>query len=169
MAGSRPSASVRRGAKPAPARLLGGNGIAVCTLLAAIVVADASTVVRIADLPIDHGDVEIAGLGVGPDNADGSNGNWNSGNFNGNCNRGSFNGNGNTGNFNGNGNAGSFNGNGNAGSFNGNANCGSGFGNGFSSDGNGNGKRRDIPEWCRFLKNLNGQLGLPPGTIPGFD
>ncbi|MDX8519787.1 hypothetical protein [Mesorhizobium dulcispinae] len=128
-------------------------------------VADASTVVRIADLPIgrgpiDHGDVEIAGLGVGPDNADGSNGNWNSGNFNGN---------GNTGNFNGNGNAGSFNGNGNAGSFNGNANCGSGFGNGFSSDGNGNRKRGDIPEWCRFLKNLNGQLGLPPGTIPGFD
>ncbi|RWA71940.1 hypothetical protein [Mesorhizobium sp.] len=143
MAGLRSSASVRRGAKRAPARLLDGSGIAVCTLLAAIVVADA-----------------VPGLGAGAGNADASNGNWNSGNFNGNGNRGSFNGNG---------NAGSFNGNGNAGSFNGNANCGSGFGNGFSSDGNGNGKRQNTPEWCRFLKNLNGQLGLPPGTIPDFD
>ncbi|MDX8491092.1 hypothetical protein RFN29_05825 [Mesorhizobium sp. VK22B] len=160
MAGPRPSASVRRGAKPAPARLFDGSGIAVCTLIAAIMVADASTVVRIADLPIGRAEVAIAGLGVGLDNADVSNGNWNSGNFNGNGNRGSFNGNGNTGNF---------NGNGNAGSFNGNANCGGGFGNGFSSDGNGNGKRQDTPEWCRFLKNLNGQLGLPPGTIPDFD
>ncbi|KUM26492.1 hypothetical protein AU467_21430 [Mesorhizobium loti] len=174
MGGPRSSAFVRRGTKPAPARLFDGNGLAVCTLLAAIVVADASTVVRIADLPIDRGPtdrsyVAIAGLGVGMSNADGSNGNWNSGNFNGNGNSGSFNGNGNAGNFNGNGNAGSFNGNGNAGNFNGNANCGSGFGNGFSSDGNGNGKRQDIPEWCRFLKNLNGQLWLPPGTIPDFD
>ncbi|MET3594069.1 hypothetical protein ABID26_003475 [Mesorhizobium shonense] len=165
MAWLRPSASVRRGAKPALARPLDGSGIAVCTLLAAIVVADASTVVRIADLPIgrgpiDRGEVAIAGLGLGLDKADGSNGNWNSGNFNGNGNRGSFNGNG---------NAGSFNGNGNAGSFNGNANCGGGFGNGFSSDGNGNGKRQNTPEWCRLLKNLNGQLGLPPGTIPDFD
>ncbi|WP_292061033.1 hypothetical protein [Mesorhizobium sp.] len=172
MGGLGPSASVRRGAKPAPARLLDGNGLAVCTLLAAIVAADVSTVVRIADLPIgrgpiDHRDVAVAGLGLR--DADASNGNWNSGNFNGNGNRGSFNGNGNAGNFNGNGNAGSFNGNGNAGNLNGNANCGSGFGNGFSSDGNGNGKRQDIPEWCRFLKSLNGQLGLPPGTIPDFD
>ncbi len=167
-----PSASVRRGTRQAAARLSGGIGLAVCTLLAAIVVADASTVIRMADLPIgrgpiDHGHVAIAGPSVGLGDADGSNGNWNSGNFNGNGNRGSFNGNGNTGDFNGNGNAGSFNGNGNAGSFNGNANCGSGFGNGFSSDGNGNGNHRDVPEWCRFLKNLNGQL--PPGAIPDFD
>lgn len=160
MAGLRPSASVRPGTRPAPARLLDGNGLAVCTLLAAIVVAGASTVARMADLPIGRGDVAVAGLGVGLGIADGSNGNWNSGNFNGNGNTGSFNGNGNTGNF---------NGNGNAGSLNGNANCGSGFGNGFSSDGNGNGKRQDTPQWCRFLNNLNGQLGLPPGTIPDFD
>lgn len=90
---------------------------------------------------IDHGDNAIIGLGAGADIADASSGN---------------------------GNAGSFNGNGNAGSFNGNANCSGGFGNGFSSDGNGNGKRRDAPEWCRFLKNLNGELG-PPGTIPDVD
>ncbi|MDG4884769.1 hypothetical protein [Mesorhizobium sp. WSM4884] len=160
-----PLASARRGTRQATARLFDGNGIAVCTLLAAIVVADASTVVRIADLPIGRGDDAIAGLG----NADGSNGNWNTGNFNGNGNRGSFNGNGNRGSFNGNGNTGNFNGNGNAGSFNGNINCGSRFGNGFSSDGNGNGKRQALPDWCRFLKNLNGQLGLSPGTIPDFD
>ncbi|TIW41499.1 MAG: hypothetical protein E5V61_25720 [Mesorhizobium sp.] len=61
-------------------------------------------------------------------------------------------------------------GNGNGGSFNGNANCGNGFGNGFSSDGNGNGKDEgDPPAWCRFLRDLNGRLGLPPGTIPDFD
>lgn len=118
---------------------------------------------------IDHGDNAVIGLDAGADIAVASSGSGNAGNFNGNGNRGSFNGNGNTGNFNGNGNAGSFNGNGNAGSFNGNANCGGGFGNGFSSDGNGNGKRRDAPEWCRFLKNLNGELGLPPGTIPDLD
>ncbi|MDX8480309.1 hypothetical protein RFN28_17830 [Mesorhizobium sp. VK24D] len=158
MAKPGPSASIRRGTRRA--RLLDGNGLAVCTLLAAIVVADASTAARIADLPLGRGDVAVAGLGAVPYSADVSNGNWNSGNFNGNGNRGSFNSNG---------NAGSFNGNGNAGSFNGNGNCGSGFGNRFSSDGNGNGKRRDMPGWCRFLKNLNGQLGLPSGTIPDFD
>lgn len=135
MAGRGPSASVRCRTRQAIVRLFDGNSLAVCTLLAAIVVADASTVVRIADLPIGRGDVAIAGLG----------------------------------NFNGNGNRGSFKGNGNAGSFNGNANCGSGLGNGFSSDGNGNGKRQDVPDWCRFLKSLNGQLGLPPGMIPDFD
>ncbi|UCI08051.1 hypothetical protein [Mesorhizobium sp. B1-1-8] len=160
----RPYASVRRGSRQATARLFDGNGLAVCMLLAAIVVADASTLVRIAELPIGRNDAATA---VGPGNTNASNGNRNSGNFNGNGNRGSFNGNGNSGNFNGNGNAGSFNGNGNTGSFNGNANCGSGFGNGFWSDGNGNGQ--DTPQWCRILKNLNGQLGLPPGTIPDFE
>ncbi|RWM36559.1 hypothetical protein [Mesorhizobium sp.] len=169
MAELRPSVCVRRGTRHATARPFDGSGIAVCTLLAAIMVADASTVVRIADLPIGRGDIAVTGLDAGADIADASSGSGNAGNFNGNGNRGSFNGNGNTGNFNGNGNAGSFNGNGNAGSFNGNANCGGGFGNGFSSDGNGNGKRRDAPEWCRFLKNLNGELGLPPGTIPDLD
>ncbi|MDX8456219.1 hypothetical protein RFM98_26135 [Mesorhizobium sp. VK9D] len=128
------------------ARLLDGNGLAVGTLLAAIIVADASTLVRIADLPI--------GAGV-------ANGLGNTGNFNGNGNRG---------NFNGNGNAGIFSGNFNGGNFNGNANCGNGFGNGYSSDGNGNGKGAGgTPAWCRFLKDLNGRLGLPPGTIPDFD
>lgn len=169
MAELRPSACVRHRIRHATARLFDGSRIAVCTLLVAVVVADAWTVVRIADLPIGRGDITVAGLGAGADIADASSGSGNAGNFNGNGNRGSFNGNGNTGNFNGNGNAGSFNGNGNAGSFNGNANCGGGFGNGFSSDGNGNGKRRDAPEWCWFLKNLNGELGLPPGTIPDFD
>ncbi|WP_112098295.1 hypothetical protein [Mesorhizobium hawassense] len=135
------------------ARLLDGNGFALGTLLAAMLVADASTLVRFADLPI----------GV-------ANGLGNTGNFNGNGNSGNFNGNGNSGNFNGNGNAGSFSGNFNGGNFNGNANCGSGFGNGHSSDGNGNGKgAAGAPDWCRFLKGLNGQLGLPPGTIPDFD
>lgn len=136
-----------------------GNGLAICTLLAAILIADASTVARLADFPLGTGN---GGLSDGIANAGSFNGNGNSGNFNGNGNAGSFNGNGNSGNF---------NGNGNLGSFNGNANCGNGFGNGFSTDGNGNGngKRQGRPDLCRFLKNLNGQLGLPPGTIPDFD
>ena len=155
MTGLRSSASVRPRARRVAARLLDGNGLALGTLLAAILVADASTLVRIADLPI------AAGM---------TNGLGNSGNFNGNGNSGNFNGNGNSGNFNGNGNAGSFSGNFNGGSFNGNANCGNGHGNGYSSDGNGNGRGAGgIPDWCRYLKDLNGRLGLPPGTIPDFD
>ena len=135
------------------ARLLDGNGLALGTLLAALLAADASTLVRIADLPI--------GASV-------ANGLGNTGNFNGNGNTGNFNGNGNSGNFNGNGNAGSFSGNFNGGSFNGNANCGNGYGNGYATDGNGNGAAGN-PDLCRFLKELNGRLGLPPGTIPDFD
>ncbi len=155
MTGSRSSGPVRPRNRGLAARLLEGNGLAVGTLLAAIVVADASTLVRIADLPI--------GAGV-------ANGLGNTGNFNGNGNSGNFNGNGNAGNFNGNGNAGNFNGNFNGGNFNGNANCGDGFGNGYSSDGNGNGTRAaGNPDLCRFLKELNGRLGLPPGTVPDFD
>jgi len=122
------------------ARLLDGNGLALGTLLAAFLAADASTLVRISDLPI--------GAGI-------ANGLANTGNFNGNGNSGNFNGNGNSGNFNG-------------GSFNGNANCGNGHGNGYSSDGNGN-RSGGTPAWCRLLKDLNGRLGLPPGTIPDFD
>ncbi|WP_210212534.1 hypothetical protein, partial [Mesorhizobium sp. M2A.F.Ca.ET.042.01.1.1] len=137
------------------ARLLDGNGLALGTLLAALLAADASTLVRIADLPIGAGATN--GLG-------------NTGNFNGNGNTGNFNGNGNSGNFNGNGNAGSFSGNFNGGSINGNANCGNGHGNGYASDGNGNGTvAAGNPDLCRFLKELNGRLGLPPGTIPDFD
>ncbi|TGT69788.1 hypothetical protein EN802_24205 [bacterium M00.F.Ca.ET.159.01.1.1] len=152
MTGLRPFGSARPDRRVA-ARLLDGNSLALGTLLAAMLVADASTLVRIADLPI----------GV-------ANGLGNTGSFNGNGNSGNFNGNGNRGNFNGNGNAGSFSGNFNAGNFNGNANCGDGFGNGYSSDGNGNGKAAaGAPDWCRFLKDLNGRLGLPPGTIPDFD
>lgn len=94
-----------------------------------------------------------------------------SGSYSGFENVGSFsgngNGNGNTGSFNGNGNTGNFNGNGNTGNVNGNANCGSGNGNRFSSDGNGNGQ--GTSEWCRTLKDLNSELGLPPGTIPDFE
>ncbi|MDX8525430.1 hypothetical protein RFM68_13005 [Mesorhizobium sp. MSK_1335] len=147
------SGSPRPRKRRAAARLLDGNGFAIGTLLAAMLVADASTLVRVADLPI--------GSGV-------ANGLGNSGSFNGNGNSGNFNGNGNRGNFNGNGNAGSFSGNFNGGNFNGNANCGNGFGNGYSSDGNGNGKGAGgTPAWCRFLKDLNGRL--PPGTVPDFD
>ncbi|MGX5800834.1 hypothetical protein ACWGS9_06265 [Bradyrhizobium sp. Arg314] len=155
MTGLKSSGPARPRKRQEAARLLDGNGLAVGTLLAAIIVADASTLVRIADLPI--------GAGV-------ANGLGNTGNFNGNGNSGNFNGNGNRGNFNGNGNAGSFSGNFNGGNFNGNANCGNGYGNGYSSDGNGNGKGAGgTPAWCRFLKDLNGRLGLPPGTIPDFD
>ncbi|MDX8539950.1 MULTISPECIES: hypothetical protein [Mesorhizobium] len=144
------SASPRK--RQLAARLLDGNSLALGTLLAAMLAADASALVRIADLPI----------GV-------ANGLGNTGNFNGNGNSGNFNGNGNRGNFNGNGNAGSFSGNFNGGNFNGNANCGNGFGNGNASDGNGNGRGTGgTPDWCRFLKDLNGRLGLPPGTIPDF-
>jgi hypothetical protein len=146
MTGLRSPASVRPRKRRVAARLLDGNGLALGTLLAAFLAADASTLVRISDLPI--------GVGV-------TNGLGNTGNFNGN---------GNTGNFNGNGNAGSFSGNFNGGSFNGNANCGNGHGNGYSSDGNGNGQAAaGNPGLCRFLKELNGRLGLPPGTIPDFD
>ncbi|WP_189556345.1 hypothetical protein [Mesorhizobium sp. M4B.F.Ca.ET.089.01.1.1] len=117
------SASPRK--RQLAARLLDGNSLALGTLLAAMLAADASALVRIADLPI----------GVA----------------------------------NGLGNTGNFNGNGNAGNFNGNANCGNGFGNGSASDGNGNGQGTGgTPDWCRFLKDLNGRLGLPPGTIPDF-
>ncbi|MBZ9815681.1 hypothetical protein [Mesorhizobium sp. CA7] len=140
------STSTRPRRRRVAARLLDGNRLALGTLLAAFLAADASTLVRIAELPI--------GAGV-------ANGLGNTGNFNGN---------GNSGNFNGNGNAGSFSGNFNGGSFNGNANCGNGHGNGYASDGNGNGTRAaGNPDLCRFLKELNGRLGLPPGTIPDFD
>ena len=155
MTGLRSSAPVRPRRSRVAARLLDGNGLALGTLLAAFLAADASTLVRISDLPI--------GVGI-------ANGLANTGNFNGNGNSGNFNGNGNSGNFNGNGNAGSFSGNFNGGSFNGNANCGNGHGNGYSSDGNGNGSGAGgTPAWCRYLKELNGRLGLPPGTIPDFD
>ena len=153
MTGLKSSGPARPRERRVAARLLDGNGLALGTLLAAILVADASTLVRIADLPI--------GAGM-------TNGLGNSGNFNGNGNSGNFNGNGNSGNFNGNGNAGSFSGNFNGGSFNGNANCGNGHGNGYATDGNGNGAAGN-PDLCRFLKELNGRLGLPPGTIPDFD
>ncbi|CDX53313.1 exported hypothetical protein [Mesorhizobium plurifarium] len=155
MTGLRSPASVRPRKRRVAARLLDGNGLALGTLLAAFLAADASTLVRISDLPISAGVTN--GLG-------------NTGNFNGNGNTGNFNGNGNSGNFNGNGNAGSFSGNFNGGSFNGNANCGNGHGNGYSSDGNGNGQAAaGNPGLCRVLKELNGRLGLPPGTIPDFD
>ncbi|WP_181181526.1 hypothetical protein [Mesorhizobium sp. B3-1-6] len=151
----RSAAPVRPRRRRVAARLLEGSCLALGTLLAAILAADASTLVRIADLAI--------GVGV-------TNGLGTTGNFNGNGNSGNFNGNGNSGNFNGNGNAGSFSGNFNGGSFNGNANCGNGHGNGYSSDGNGNGMGAgSTPDLCRFLKDLNGRLGLPPGTIPDFD
>jgi len=153
MTGLRSSAPVRPRRSRVAARLLDGNGLALGTLLAAFLAADASTLVRISDLPI--------GVGI-------ANGLANTGNFNGNGNSGNFNGNGNSGNFNGNGNAGSFSGNFNGGSFNGNANCGNGHGNGYPSDANGNGSG-GTPAWCRLLKDLNGRLGLPPGTIPDFD
>ncbi|TPN84143.1 hypothetical protein FJ987_02945 [Mesorhizobium sp. CU2] len=134
------------------------GGLAIGALLAANMVAAGSALERIADPPIGrHDGNPIAGAVLAA-------------NFNGNGNSGNFNGNGNSGSFNGNGNSGSFNGNGNAGNFNGNANCGNGFGNGYSSDGNGNGKgQTDVPAWCRYLKDLNSRLGLPPGTIPDFD
>ncbi|MBZ9769824.1 hypothetical protein LB526_23975 [Mesorhizobium sp. CA6] len=149
------SSSTRPRRRRVAARLADGNGLAVGSLLAAFLAADASTLVRIAELPI--------GAGV-------ANGLGNTGNFNGNGNSGNFNGNGNSGNFNGNGNAGSFSGNFNGGSFNGNTNCGNGHGNGYASDGNGNSTRAaGNPDLCRFLKELNGRLGLPPGTIPDFD
>ncbi|MBN9549767.1 MAG: hypothetical protein J0H31_13050 [Alphaproteobacteria bacterium] len=155
MTGLKSSGPARPGARRVAARLLDGNSLALGTLLAAFLAADASTLVRIADLPI------VAGV---------ANGLGNTGNFNGNGNTGNFNGNGNSGNFNGNGNSGSFSGNFNGGSFNGNANCGNGHGNGQSSDGNGNGKgAAGNPGLCQFLKELNGRLGLPPGTIPDFD
>lgn len=155
MTGLRSPRSVWPRRRRVAARLLDGNGLALATLLAAFLAADASTLVRISDLPI--------GTGV-------ANGLGNTGNFNGNGNTGNFNGNGNSGNFNGNGNAGSFSGNFNGGSFNGNANCGNGHGNGYSSDGNGNlSGAGGTPDWCRYLKELNGRLGLPPGTIPDFD
>ena len=153
MSGLKSSWPVRPRERRVAARLLDGNGLALGTLLAALLAADASTLVRIADLPI--------GASV-------ANGLGNTGNFNGNGNTGNFNGNGNSGNFNGNGNAGSFSGNFNGGSFNGNANCGNGHGNGYATDGNGNGAAGN-PDLCRFLKELNGRLGLPPGTIPDFD
>lgn len=153
MTGLKSSGLARPRERRVAVRLLDGNGLALGTLLAAVLAADASTLVRIADLPI----------GVGA-----ANGLGNTGNFNGNGNTGNFNGNGNSGNFNGNGNAGSFSGNFNGGSFNGNANCGNGHGNGHASDGNGNGAAGN-PDLCRFLKELNGSLGLPPGTIPDFD
>ena len=153
MTGLRSSAPVRPRRSRVAARLLDGNGLALGTLLAAFLAADASTLVRISDLPI--------GVGI-------ANGLANTGNFNGNGNSGNFNGNGNSGNFNGNGNAGSFSGNFNGGSFNGNANCGNGHGNGYPSDANGNGSG-GTPAWCRLLKDLSGRLGLPPGTIPDFD
>ena len=157
MATPRQSASAARSVSRVAARLREANTLAVCALLAAIVMADASTLARIADLPIGRGDGGTGRGGVAVA-------------FNGNGNSGNFNGNGNRGNFNGNGNSGSFNGNGNGGSFNGNGNCGNGFGNGNSSNGNGNGKGAGgTPAWCRFLKDLNGRLGLPPGTIPDFD
>ena len=146
MTGLKSSGPARPRERRVAARLLDGNGLALGTLLAALLAADASTLVRIADLPI--------GASV-------ANGLGNTGNFNGNGNTGNFNGNGNSGNFNGNGNAGSFSGNFNGGSFNGNAN-------GYATDGNGNGAAGN-PDLCRFLKELNGRLGLPPGTIPDFD
>ncbi|WP_181179098.1 hypothetical protein [Mesorhizobium sp. B2-7-1] len=164
MTGLRSSASVRPRKRRAAAKLFDGNGLALGTLLAAFLAADASTLVRISDLPIG------VGIANGLGNTGNFNGHGNTGNFNGNGNTGNFNGNGNSGNFNGNGNAGSFSGNFNGGSFNGNANCGNGHGNGYSSDGNGNGTgAAGNPGLCRFLKELNGRLGLPPGTIPGFD
>ena len=155
MTGLKSSGPARPRERRVAARLLDGNSLALGTLLATLLAADASTLVRIADLPI--------GASV-------ANGLGNTGNFNGNGNTGNFNGNGNSGNFNGNGNAGSFSGNFNGGSFNGNANCGNGHGNGYASDGNGNGTgAAGNPDLCRFLKELNGRLGLPPGTIPDFD
>ncbi|WP_292362615.1 hypothetical protein [Mesorhizobium sp.] len=102
MTGLKSSGPARPRERRVAARLLGGNGLALGTLLAALLAADASTLVRIADLPI--------GAGV-------ANGLGNTGNFNGLGNTGHFNGNGNAGNFNGNGNSGNFNGNGNAGSY----------------------------------------------------
>ena len=153
MTGLKFSGSARFRERRVAAKLLDGNGLALGTLLAALLAADASTLVRIADLPIGAGAANSLG---------------NTGNFNGNGNTGNFNGNGNSGNFNGNGNAGSFSGNFNGGSFNGNANCGNGHGNGYATDGNGNGAAGN-PDLCRFLKELNGRLGLPPGTIPDFD
>ena len=153
MTGLKSSGPARPRERRVAARLLDGNSLALGTLLATLLAADASTLVRIADLPI--------GASV-------ANGLGNTGNFNGNGNTGNFNGNGNSGNFNGNGNAGSFSGNFNGGSFNGNANCGNGHGNGYATDGNGNGAAGN-PDLCRFLKELNGRLGLPPGTIPDFD
>ena len=164
MTASKSSAPARLRERRVAARLLDGNSLALGTLLAALLAADASTLVRIADLPID------AGVAGGLGNTGNFNGNGNSGNFNGNGNAGNFNGNGNAGSFNGNGNAGSFSGNFDGGNFNGNANCGDGFGNCNSSNGNGNGTRTaGNPDLCRFLKELNGRLGLPPGTIPDFD
>lgn len=162
----RPHADARRGRRrAAPARFT-EKRLAVCVLVAANLIVGASMAERLADFRLGHDDNSTGGLSIGAagallaENAGGS------GNFNGNGNIGSFNGNGNAGNFNGNGNLGSSNGNGNAGSFNGNARCGDGFGNGSASDGDG---KRDIPAWCRYLKNLNSQLGLPPGVVPDFD
>ncbi|CDX46375.1 exported hypothetical protein [Mesorhizobium sp. ORS 3359] len=164
MTGLKSSRPTRPRERRVAARLLDGNGLALGTLLTALLAADASTLVRIADLPIGAGATN--GLG----NTGYLNGFGSTGNFNGNGNAGNFNGNGNSGNFNGNGNAGSFSGNFNGGSFNGNAHCGNGHGNGYASDGNGNGTvAAGNPDLCRYLKELNGRLGLPPGTIPDFD
>ena len=151
---ARSVACVQRSDRRTRERLFGG--LAIGALLAANMAAAGSALERIADPSIgQHDGNSIAGAVLAA-------------NFNGNGNSGNFNGNGNSGSFNGNGNSGSFNGNGNAGSFNGNANCGNGFGNGYSSNGNGNGQA-DVPAWCRYLKDLNSRLGLPPGTIPDFD
>ncbi|WP_189342634.1 MULTISPECIES: hypothetical protein [unclassified Mesorhizobium] len=164
MTGLKSSRPARPRERRVAAKLLDGNGLALGTLLAALLASDASTLVRIADLPIG------AGVANGLGNTGNFNGLGSTGNFNGNGNTGNFNGNGNSGNFNGNGNAGSFSGNFNGGSFNGNANCGNGHGNGYASDGNGNGTgAAGNPDLCGFLKELNGRLGLAPGTIPDFD
>lgn len=138
--------------------------LCLCSLgMTALETADGGS---LSDLRITRRTEQYAGPGVGNMNSlrvsGGYPGYENIGSFSGNGN-----GNGNSGSFNGNGNTGNFNGNGNTGNFNGNANCGSGNGNRFSSDGNGNGQ--GVPEWCGMLKNLNGQLGLPPGTIPDFE
>ena len=87
MNGLKSSRPIRPHERRVAARLLDGNGPALGTPLAALLAADASTPVRIADLPIDAG---VA------------NGNGNTGNFNGNGNAGSFSGNFNGSSFNGN-------------------------------------------------------------------
>ncbi len=158
MTGFRPLACAQRGECRAAARLFGNSGLAICALVVANMITGASALERIAD------------PSIGRDNPKSADGAVVAANFNGNGNGGNFNGNGNSGSFNGNGNSGSFNGNGNGGSFNGNANCGNGNGNGYSSNGNGNAKgEADVPAWCRYLKDLNSRLGLPPGVIPDFD
>ncbi|MDG4897052.1 hypothetical protein P9272_26145 [Mesorhizobium sp. WSM4976] len=55
MNGLKSSRPIRPHERRVAARLLDGNGLALGTPLAALLAADASTPVRIADLPIDAG------------------------------------------------------------------------------------------------------------------